>query len=73
MAESWADSPIVFVEAIVCPACGTPRPILVRSDKGGDGSTSRKCICRACSQRFVAVIELPDFGKRKMRGSKIQA
>lgn len=59
-APTWQDAEIVFVPRIVCPHCGAPRPITVRSDKGGDGSISRKSICRGCSQRFVVVLEPPE-------------
>jgi len=67
MSIAWSDTPIVFVVAPHCPSCGAMRPIIVRSEQGGDGSTSRRCVCRSCSSRFVVVVEppecLPDFGR----------
>lgn len=71
MADTWKDCEIVFIPRTQCPHCQSPRPIVIRSERGGDGSTSRKCVCRSCSRRFVVVIEpteensatLPEFGK----------
>lgn len=62
MAESWTDAPCIFIEAPACPACQALRPIIVRSEANGDGSTTRKAICRRCSERFKIVVELPEFG-----------
>lgn len=62
MAETWADAPTIFVTAPACPACNTPRPIIVRSEANGDGSMTRKAVCRRCSQRFKICVELPEFG-----------
>lgn len=64
---NWTDAPLVFIQAATCPACGAGRPLTVRSAQGGDGSVSRRSVCRRCSQRFVVVVEfpepLPDFGR----------
>lgn len=57
--ESWADVPMVFIPLPACPLCGAYRPIIVRSEAGGDGSTTRKAICRRCSRRFKIVVEPP--------------
>lgn len=62
MSVSWQDAPLVFVVAPHCPRCLAPRPIIIRSEQGGDGSVSRRCVCRSCSSRFVVVIELPGDG-----------
>jgi hypothetical protein len=60
---AWADAPYVFVELPSCPHCGTARrPIVVRSEAGGDGSVMRKCVCRRCSGRYRLVLELPATG-----------
>ena len=61
MAE-WADVPMVFVVAPACPACRALRPIIVRSEANGDGTTTRKAICRRCSTRFKIIVEVPNFG-----------
>ena len=58
----WDDEsiPMIFVEAISCPHCHQVKPIIVKTLDGGDGSKSRRCVCRSCSMRFVVVIELPE-------------
>ena len=68
---SWQNAPFIFVDAICCPACGDTRPIVVRSDRGDDGSRSRRCICRECSRRYIAVIEIPGFGKPEIQDGKV--
>jgi hypothetical protein len=64
----WTACPLVFIPMPACPACGAVRPITVRSEAGGDGSVSRKSVCRKCSTRFVIVAEppLPEFGKAEL-------
>jgi hypothetical protein len=62
MPETWQDAPLVFITAAACPACGAGKPLIVRSEANGDGSTTRKAICRRCSERFKIVVELPEFG-----------
>ena len=63
MSTPWADAPIVFVQRVTCPHCNTTEtPITVRSEQGGDGSKSRKQVCKVCSRRWVLVIEVPDSG-----------
>ena len=59
-APAWHACEIVFVPMVCCPHCGSPKPIVIRSEKGGDGSLSRKSICRSCSKRFVVVVEPPE-------------
>jgi hypothetical protein len=67
---TWTDAPLVFVPLPACPKCHATRPITIRSEQGGDGSTSRKSVCRRCGGRFVIVCEppepLPEFGKHDM-------
>ena len=65
---SWDEVECVFIEAVACPHCGSTKPITVRSEQNGDGSVTRKSICRRCSRRFKVVVEisefeLPPFGK----------
>jgi len=60
MVEAWQDCLCVFVEAPACPHCRSLRFVRVRSQAGGDGSVTRRCICAACSRRFNVVVELPD-------------
>jgi len=57
---NWSDAPLVFTEMVACPCCGTTRrPIIIRSERGGDGSRSRRQVCKVCSRRWVLVIEPP--------------
>lgn len=69
--SGWTDAPLIFTEAVPCPHCGTTRkPIVIRTERGGDGSRSRKQVCRVCSRRWVLVIEppegLPDSGSSRL-------
>ena len=58
---TWLDAPPVFIPRPACPHCGHPRWITVRSmARESDGSQSRRCVCRRCSQRFVLVFEIPE-------------
>ncbi|HJN11961.1 MAG: hypothetical protein QGG09_22360 [Pirellulaceae bacterium] len=63
---NWDSAPLVFVTAIHCPHCLGLRPISVRSAANGDGSTTRRYVCRECSRRFVLVVELPEFGRAEL-------
>ena len=60
MSGSWQDAPYVFIALPSCPSCGSLKPIIVRSESNGDNSTTRKCVCRSCSKRFLIVTEPPD-------------
>lgn len=71
MAESWLTAPIVFVVAPACPLCRAPRPIVVRSEQNGDGSVTRKAICRQCSTRFKICVELPEIGNHDFADATI--
>ena len=64
MGEPWSDVPCIFVEAPACPMCRMVRPIIIRSEQNGDGSVTRKAVCRRCSARFKIVVELPEIGKQ---------
>lgn len=66
VSHSWQDAPLVFITAPHCPRCLAPRPIIIRSEQGGDGSVSRRCVCRSCSSRFVLVVEMPGDGLPKI-------
>lgn len=58
----WADVPFVFVLLPTCPACGSPDYEKVRTESNGDGSVTRKAICRACGEPYKICVELPDSG-----------
>jgi hypothetical protein len=72
MRESWADAPMVVITLPGCPWCGAVKPILVRSEDNGDGSVTRKVICRQCSGRFKIVVELPEIGNEENQREIIQ-
>lgn len=71
MAESWADVEWCFVTAPACPHCGCPRYKTIRSITTGDGSTTRKAICRECDSRFKICVELPNFGSEVFAPGRI--
>ena len=66
---NWANVPLTYIVAIHCPACLAVRPISVRSAANGDGSTTRRYVCRECSGRFIIVVELPISGKDELHDS----
>ncbi|QDT06894.1 hypothetical protein K227x_53170 [Rubripirellula lacrimiformis] len=59
MTRDWKTAPMVIIEAAACPVCFALKPIIVRTEQGGDGSSSRRCVCRECSAHFLLVIEPP--------------
>ncbi len=64
--NAWHDAPLIFTTAIHCPLCFAVRPIPVRCAANGDGSTTRRYVCRECSRRFVVVVELPEYGRAEL-------
>lgn len=58
----WKTAPIVFIAAPICPGCGSPRYLTIRSEAGGDGSRSRLARCSACDLPFKICVEFPEFG-----------
>lgn len=63
---TWQSVPIVVVPRPCCPHCGDAGyPEIKRSAGGGDGSMSRKCVCRSCGGRWVLLIDpdVPVAGK----------
>jgi hypothetical protein len=61
VANSWDSAPMVIIPAPVraaCPYCGETRPAIIqRSASQGDGTTTRKSICRTCSGWFLVIVE----------------
>jgi len=57
----WADAPIQYIDIPVCQHCGATKFIKIRTEAAGDGSFSRKLICRTCSRKTLAVFELPEI------------
>lgn len=63
MKDVWRHSPIAFVAFVPppptppCPFCDSADRIRVRSEANGDGSTTQKCICRKCEQRYRVCYE----------------
>jgi hypothetical protein len=63
MRESWAHAPVIVIPPpprLSCPHCDRLGHMIVRSVAGGDGSQTRRCVCRHCSGRFLVVID-PDL------------
>lgn len=58
-APLWRDAPIAFFRLPVCPHCGSPQRITVKSARERDGSIWRKTICMQCSKRYTLCLE-PD-------------
>ncbi len=56
----WDQAELVFLTRPLCPYCRHEKWISIRTLQGGDGSSSRRCICRKCSRRFILVFEPPD-------------
>lgn len=66
----WINAPIVFltIPIPVCHHCGGTDFMRIRTETAGDGSFSRKLICRNCSRKTLAVYELPESGKATLPG-----
>jgi hypothetical protein len=62
MAENWDAVPLVFVRFALCPKCRHDRYVKSRTENNLDGSFTKKCVCRRCSQKFLIVTE-PVSGK----------
>lgn len=70
--QSWRGVPRVAVPMIACPYCHSTRPRTERSEQGGDGSVSRRCTCRRCAERFIAILEPPNLdGSFPCRGTEL--
>lgn len=59
-APVWQNVPLVFMQLPHCPYCGSTSRHTVKSQAGGDGSTSRRTECRDCGSRYVLVLEEPE-------------
>jgi predicted nucleic acid-binding Zn-ribbon protein len=62
----WPHAPCVHITLPTCPSCGSRSYSTVRSEANGDGSTTRKAICRTCDTAFKIVCELPEFGNSQI-------
>lgn len=65
--SSWQDAPTVTIFVVPappapCPQCGYQKSIITRTDDNGDGSSTRKCVCKRCSSRFKVVVEIAKLG-----------
>jgi hypothetical protein len=58
----WSAVPMVFVEAVTCPRCGSTRYETTRSLDNGDDSRTKLARCRGCRQPFKVVSEIPESG-----------
>ena len=52
----------VFVTVPHCPECRSLDIERIRSEANGDGSLTRKTMCRSCGHVFKLVVELPFSG-----------
>lgn len=67
MPETWQDAPTITIWIVPtpptpCPNCGHSKPVIVRTEANGDGSSTRKCVCRRCSRKFKVAVELASLG-----------
>jgi hypothetical protein len=63
MPELWESAPIVTVPRPACPWCGHESYIPIRSYQNGDGTSTKRAICKGCSGRYIVVREpLPKNG-----------
>jgi hypothetical protein len=55
---------LVYITRAQCPKCFSTDLQTYRSEKNGDGSTTRRTFCRSCHWIFRVVVELafPNFG-----------
>ncbi len=58
----WSTVEVVFVTRPQCPHCHALEYVTTKSEPNGDGTVTRKAICRTCSQPFKISVELPEFG-----------
>jgi hypothetical protein len=58
----WESAPFVFVPKALCPFCLFDGYIRTRTEAGGDGSVTKKVVCKKCSKRYKIVVELPEPG-----------
>lgn len=61
---NWSDAPIVFIVIPTCPACGCHEYRRTKTAGNGDGSKTRKVVCRACELAYKIAIELPEPGNQ---------
>jgi hypothetical protein len=54
---------MVFVQRPVCPRCGALGYHRLRSEASGDGSVTKRVVCRGCARKYLIVVELPETGK----------
>lgn len=61
MASPWDDVEFVAIPPAPvarCPGCGWHQHQTIRTMGGcGDGAVMRRCVCLACSERFVVVVD----------------
>jgi hypothetical protein len=66
VSETWDTAPMIFVVRPACPACGRLDYRRVRTEDNGDGSATRKVICKGCSAKYKIVVELPETGNGEL-------
>jgi hypothetical protein len=58
----WSSVPTVFIVVATCPRCGCCEYDRTKTADNGDGTRTRKVICRACSQPYKISVEMPEPG-----------
>jgi hypothetical protein len=51
---------IVYYPRPVCPKCGSPLMRAYKSTDLGDGDCSRHSVCKACGEKFILVLSVPE-------------
>lgn len=73
MNESWSTAPLVFVIRPACPVCGSTDYVRTRTDDNGDGSATKKVICKGCGGRYKIILESPETGKAELEPAIMSA
>ena len=53
---------MIVIPIALCPHCGGDDHERVRTCDNGDGTTTRRVLCRNCGERFKILLELPEAG-----------
>lgn len=60
--RSWADAPVLSVVRAHCVHCGSEDLYVTKSENNGDGSVTRKAVCKECSGLTKICVEMPESG-----------
>lgn len=68
---NWATAEQVEITLPACPNCDCLDYRKVRTDPNGDGSRTRKVICKGCKSPYKIVVELPVSGSLEIHPAKL--